>query len=56
MVRFCCFRNTVDNCTGFCPGNGIDHDPVQKEVRVYRDERYEIKWKFKNVFDEVACL
>ena len=26
-----------------------------KEVRVYRDDRYEIKWKFKNVFDEVAC-
>lgn len=26
-----------------------------KEVRVYRDDRYEIIWKFKNVFDEVAC-
>lgn len=26
-----------------------------KEVRIYRDDRYEIKWKFKNVFDEVAC-
>lgn len=26
-----------------------------KEVRVYRDDRYEIKWKFRNVFDEVAC-
>lgn len=26
-----------------------------KEVRVYRDDRYEIKWKFRNMFDEVAC-
>lgn len=26
-----------------------------KEVRVYRDYRYEIKWKIKNVFDEMAC-
>lgn len=26
-----------------------------KEVRIYRDDRYEIKWKFKNVFDEVTC-
>ena len=23
-----------------------------KEVRVYRDDRYEIKWKFRNMFDE----
>lgn len=27
-----------------------------KEVRIYRDDRYEIKWKFMNMFDEVACL
>lgn len=26
-----------------------------KEVRAYRDDRYEIKWKIKNMFDEVAC-
>lgn len=22
-----------------------------KEVRVYRDDRHEIKWKFRNMFD-----
>lgn len=27
-----------------------------KEVRVYRDDRYEIKWKFKNVFDREGLL
>lgn len=26
-----------------------------KEVRVYRDDRYEIRWKFKNMFGEMAC-
>lgn len=26
-----------------------------KEVRIYRDDRYEIKWKFRKVFDEVVC-
>ena len=25
---FCCFRNTVDDCTGLGSGNCIDHDPV----------------------------
>lgn len=30
-------------------------EAMTKEVRIYRDDRYEIKWKFKNVFDEVAC-
>ncbi len=30
-------------------------EAMVKEVRVYRDNRYEIIWKFKNVFDEVAC-
>ncbi len=30
-------------------------EAMVKEVRVYRDDRYEIKWKFKNVFDEEAC-
>ena len=28
---------------------------VKTERRVYRDDRYEIKWKFRNMFDEVAC-
>ena len=28
---------------------------IIKEVRVYRDDRYEIIWKFRNIFDEVAC-
>jgi hypothetical protein len=23
-----------------------------KEVRIYQDDRYEIKWKFRNMFDE----
>lgn len=27
-----------------------------KEVRIYRDGRYEIKWKFRDMFDEMACL
>lgn len=27
-----------------------------KEVRIYRDDRYEIIWKFRNIFDAVACL
>ena len=26
-----------------------------KEVRVYRDDRYEIRWKFRNMFGEMAC-
>lgn len=25
-----------------------------KEVRVYWDERYEIKWKFRDIFDELV--
>lgn len=28
-----------------------------KEVRIYRDDWYEIKWRFRNIFDKVvACL
>ena len=27
VVCFCCFRNAVDDRTGFRAGNCIDHDP-----------------------------
>ena len=48
----------LENISLFAKEPALTKEMVEamiKEVRIYRDERYEIKWKFRNVFDEVAC-
>jgi len=48
----------LENISLFAKEPALTKEMVEgmiKEVRVYRDDRYEIKWKFKNMFDEVAC-
>lgn len=49
----------IENISLFAKEPALTREMVEtmvKEVRVYRDDRYEIKWEFKNMFDEVACL
>ncbi len=49
----------LENISLFAKEPALTKEMVEamiKEMRIYRDERYEIKWKFKNVFDEGECL
>lgn len=48
----------IENISLFAKEPALTKEMVEymiKEVRIYRDGRYEIKWKFRNMFDEVAC-
>lgn len=49
----------IENISLFAKEPALTKEMVEymiKEVRVYRDDRYEIKWKFRDMFDEMACL
>lgn len=48
----------IENISLFANEPALTKEMVEvmiKEVRVYRDDRYEIKWKFRDMFDEMAC-